>query len=97
MVINIGLWTDPMFGAFGSDLRNSWSNPFINTFLKFNGQVLEGLPAIPVFEALVGTIVIAGVIYYLARPAWARGSGRAGRRHRRGGHRLIQFGEDVTE
>ena len=66
MVINIGLWTDPMFGAFGSDLRNTWSNPFINTFLKFNGQVLEGLPAIPVFEALVGTIVIAGVIYYLA-------------------------------
>ena len=65
MVINIGLWTDPMFGAFGSDLRNTWSNPFINTFLKFNGQVLEGLPAIPVFEALVGTILIAGAIYYL--------------------------------
>jgi urea carboxylase system permease len=66
MVINIGLWTAPdLFGSFGSDLRNTWSNPFINTFLKFNGQVLEGLPAIPVFEALVGTIVITGAIYYL--------------------------------
>jgi urea carboxylase system permease len=65
MVINIGLWQAPdLFGTYGSDLRNTWSNPFINTFLKFNGQVLEGLPAIPVFEALVGTIVIVGAIYY---------------------------------
>ncbi|HEY7590934.1 MAG TPA: amino acid permease [Candidatus Limnocylindrales bacterium] len=66
MIINIGLWTDPgLFGSFGNDLRNTWSNPFINTFLKVNGQVLEGLPAIPVFEALVGTIVVVGAVYYL--------------------------------
>jgi urea carboxylase system permease len=67
MVLNIGLWTAPdLFGDFGNDLRNTWSNPFINTFLKFNGQVLDWLPAIPVFEALVGTIVLTGAIYYLA-------------------------------
>jgi amino acid transporter len=67
MVINIGIWTDEsLFGVYGNDLRNTWSNPFINTFLKFGGQTLEGLPAIPVFEALVGTIVLVGLIYYLA-------------------------------
>jgi amino acid transporter len=66
MVINIGLWTWPqVFGAFGTDLRNTWSNPFINTFLKVGGNVLDKLPAIPVFEALVGVVVIAGAIYYL--------------------------------
>ena len=35
MVINIGIWTSPIFGVFGNDLRNTWSNPFINTFLAF--------------------------------------------------------------
>jgi urea carboxylase system permease len=66
MVINIGLWMWPeVFGVYGNELRNVWSNPFINTFLKFNGEVLDWLPAIPVFEALVGTIVGAGAIYYL--------------------------------
>jgi len=65
MIINIGLWMWPeVFGVYGNELRNIWSNPFINTFLKFNGQVLDWLPAIPVFEALVGTIVAAGAIYY---------------------------------
>ena len=66
MVVNIGLWTWPeVFGVFGTDLRNTWSNPFINTFLKFGGKVLDGLPAIPVFEALVGVVLIVGLIYYL--------------------------------
>ena len=72
MIINIGLWTWPdVFGQFGNDLRNTWSNPFINTFLALgkdaegNPNILTGLPAIPVFEALVGTVVIAGAIYYL--------------------------------
>jgi hypothetical protein len=66
MVVNIGLWTDTnLFGDFGNDLRNTWSNPFINTFLKFGGQVLEGLPPIPIFEALVGTVVAVGIVYYL--------------------------------
>ncbi len=71
MVINIGIWTDPMFGAFGNDLRNTWSNPFINTFLalgkKADGtpNIFTGLPAWPVFESLVGAVVVIGAIYYL--------------------------------
>jgi amino acid transporter len=65
MVINIGIWEASFFGQFGTDLRNTWSNPFINTFLKVNGQVLDGLPAIPVFEALVGVVVLFGIVYYV--------------------------------
>jgi amino acid transporter len=71
MVINIGIWTDPMFGTFGNDLRNTWSNPFINTFLALGKNadgtpnILAGLPAWPVFETLVGTVVVIGAIYYL--------------------------------
>lgn len=71
MVINIGIWTSPIFGAFGSDLRNTWSNPFINTFIAFGknpdgtANVLTGLPAWPVFETLVGTVFVVGLIYYL--------------------------------
>ncbi|HET7728303.1 MAG TPA: amino acid permease [Candidatus Limnocylindrales bacterium] len=73
MIVNIGLWTWPeVFGVFGNDLRNTWSNPFINTFIAFgknpdgSANVLSGLPAIPVFEALVGTVVGLGAVYYLA-------------------------------
>jgi amino acid transporter len=71
MIVNIGLWTSGLFGDFGSDLRNAWSNPFINTFLSIGKgadgkpNVLTGLPSIPVFEALVGTVVIVGAIYYV--------------------------------
>ena len=71
MVINIGLWTSTIFGAFGSDLRSTWSNPFINTFLAFGknadgtANLLSGLPAWPVFETLVGAVVIVGAVYYL--------------------------------
>lgn len=66
MIINIGLWTDPMFGAFGDSLRETWSNPFIDTFITFGGQPIPGLPHWPVFETLVGLIVGVGAIYYLA-------------------------------
>jgi amino acid transporter len=71
MIVNIGLWTSGLFGDFGSDLRNTWSNPFINAFLSLGKNadgtpnVLAGLPAIPVFEALVGTVVVIGAIYYV--------------------------------
>jgi urea carboxylase system permease len=66
MVINIGIWTDTgLFGDFGNDLRNTWSNPFINTFIKVGGKLLDGLPAWPIFETTVGTVVIVGLIYYL--------------------------------
>ncbi len=66
MVINIGIWTDPaLFGDFGNELRNTWSNPFINTFVKVGGQLLDGLPSWPVFETVVLTVIGAGAIYYL--------------------------------
>jgi amino acid transporter len=65
MIINIGLWVAPdLFGDFGTDLR-ALSNPFINTFISWGGEVLTGLPAIPVYETLVGLVVLVGVIYYL--------------------------------
>jgi amino acid transporter len=66
MILNIGLWTWPQaFGDFGNDLRNGWSNPFINGFLQVGGNKLDWLPAWPVFESLVGLVVVAGVIYYV--------------------------------
>jgi len=64
MIVNIGLWVSPMFGDFGTDLR-ALSNPFINTFLSWGGNVLDGLPAIPVFETLVGLVLLVGAVYYL--------------------------------
>jgi amino acid transporter len=66
MVVNIGIWTDTnLFGDFGNDLRNTWSNPFINTFLKVGGNLLDQLPAWPIFETTVGAVVVVGVIYYV--------------------------------
>ena len=71
MIVNIGLWTSDAFGRFGTDLRNTWSNPFINTFLAFGTtsegkpNILSGLPAWPVFETLVGLVFVVGLIYYL--------------------------------
>ena len=65
MIINIGLWTDPIFGIYGNDLRMTWTNPFINDFLKFQGNVLTGLPHWPVFETVLGAILVVGVLYYL--------------------------------
>jgi amino acid transporter len=66
MILNIGLWTWPqVFGDFGNDLRNGWSNPFINGFLQVGGNKLDWLPAWPVFESLVGLVVVAGAIYYV--------------------------------
>jgi amino acid transporter len=64
MIINIGLWVSPIFGDFGTDLR-ALSNPFINTFLSWGGNVLENLPPIPVFETLVGMVAVVGAIYYI--------------------------------
>ncbi len=64
MIVNIGLWQRPdLFGDFGDDLRG-YTNPFINTFLKPFGQKLDGLPAWPVFETLVGVILITAALYY---------------------------------
>jgi amino acid transporter len=65
MVINIGLWEWEGFGDYGNELRSIWSNPPINTFLQWNGEVLSDLPAVPVFEFFVGSVLVIGVLYYL--------------------------------
>ena len=54
MLINIALWASPeLFGDFGSDGRAYW-NPLINGCSQSFGQKLDGLPAWPLFETLVG-------------------------------------------
>lgn len=65
MIVNIALWNDPgLFGVFGGEGRLYW-NPFINSFLQWFGQPLEGLPAWPLYETIVGTLLILGALYYL--------------------------------
>jgi len=65
MIINIALWADTgLFGDWGTDGRLYW-NPFINTFIKPFGNEIAGMPAWPVFETLVGAILITGAIYYV--------------------------------
>ena len=65
MLINIGLWASPeLFGDFGGPGRGYW-NPLINGLFKVNGQALDGLPAWPLFESLVGLLLVTGAIYYL--------------------------------
>jgi urea carboxylase system permease len=65
MILNLGLWNDPnLFGDFGGEGRLFW-NPYINSFLQWFGQPLEGLPAWPVWETVVGLLLVGGGIYYL--------------------------------
>ncbi|HYN70527.1 MAG TPA: amino acid permease, partial [Candidatus Eisenbacteria bacterium] len=64
MLINLGLWNDPnLFGDFGGEGRLYW-NPFINSFLQWFGQPLDFLPAWPVWETIVGTLLVTGALYY---------------------------------
>ena len=65
MLVNIGLWASPeLFGDFGGAGRSYW-NPLINGLFKVNGQPLDGLPAWPLFESLVGLLLVTGAIYYV--------------------------------
>jgi amino acid transporter len=65
ILVNISLWNDPnLFGDFGGDGRAFW-NPAINSFLQWFGQPLEGLPAWPLFETIVGALLLIGAIYYV--------------------------------
>ena len=65
MLLNIAIWNDPnLFGNFGGDGRLI-TNPMIDTFVKPFGNEIAGMPAWPVFETLVGVLLIAGAIYYL--------------------------------
>ncbi len=66
MIINIALWNDPnLFGDFGTGTRALW-NPFINGgIFQWDGQPLSGLPAWPLYEAMVGTLLVIGTLYYV--------------------------------
>jgi urea carboxylase system permease len=65
MLINIAIWQDPnLFGNFGGAGR-AFTNPTIDTFIAPFGNKIAGMPAWPVFETLVGVLVILGAIYYL--------------------------------
>jgi urea carboxylase system permease len=64
MLINIGLWQDPgLFGDFGGAGR-AITNPTIDGFIKPFGNAIAGLPAWPVFETLVVTLLVIGAVYY---------------------------------
>jgi amino acid transporter len=65
MIVNIALWNDPgLFGDFGGEGRGLW-NPFINSFLQWFGQPLEGLPPWPLYETIIGTLLVVGALYYI--------------------------------
>jgi len=64
MVINFGLWKSPLFGSFGSDLRDL-TNPSL-TILKSGGNSIPFLPDIPFFEATILLILVVGAFYYVA-------------------------------
>ncbi len=64
MLLNIGIWQDPaLFGDFGGAGR-AITNPTIDAFIKPFGTEIAGLPAWPIFETLVGTLLVTGAIYY---------------------------------
>jgi urea carboxylase system permease len=73
MLVNIGLWNSPeLFGNFGGAGRAFW-NPLINGLFTVGGNKLDGLPAWPLFETLVGLLIVTGAIYYAVA---IRGSAR---------------------
>jgi urea carboxylase system permease len=65
MIINIGLWHDEgIFGNFGTANRELW-NPFISGLFSFLGNTIDWLPAWPLFESIVGLLLVLGLVYYL--------------------------------
>jgi urea carboxylase system permease len=64
MLLNIGLWQDAgLFGDFGGAGR-AVTNPTIDGFVKPFGTAISGMPAWPIFETLVGVLIVTGAIYY---------------------------------
>ena len=66
MIINIALWPDgSLFGDFG-DRRTRCSGTRSSTRSSSRSATRStGMPAWPIFETLIGVILIAGGIYYL--------------------------------
>lgn len=73
MIINFALWQTDTFGALGTasyplpdgssvGLRDL-SNPILATTKILGNEV--SLPPIPVFELIMGIVIIVGVVYYL--------------------------------
>ena len=64
MLLNIAIWQDSgLFGDFGGAGR-AFTNPTIDTFVKPFGNEIAGMPAWPIFETLVGVLLVTGAIYY---------------------------------
>jgi urea carboxylase system permease len=64
MLLNIAIWNDPnLFGNFGGDGR-AITNPTIDGFIKPFGNEIAGMPPWPIFESLVGLLIVAGALYY---------------------------------
>jgi amino acid transporter len=73
MILNIALWeSSELFGDFGSERRSLW-NPLMNGLFEINGQPLDWLPATPLYESIVVTLLVIGAIYYAVS---VRGSAR---------------------
>ncbi|MDP9250492.1 MAG: amino acid permease [Chloroflexota bacterium] len=65
MIINIGLWNDEgLFGNFGTASRALW-NPFIDGLFKFLDKPIAGLPHWPLYESIVGVLLVTGILYYV--------------------------------
>ena len=75
MLINFSLFRSDAFGTFGTATYNladgtpfalrDLTNPFINEYVSIGGKLLSGLPAIPIFEAILLLVVVVGAIYYV--------------------------------
>jgi urea carboxylase system permease len=64
MLLNIAIWQDAgLFGAFGGEGR-AITNPTIDGFIKPFGNEIAGIPAWPIFETLVGVLILTGAVYY---------------------------------
>ena len=64
VIILFSLMSANLFGDFGGEGRGFW-NPAINSFLQWFGQPLEALPPWPLYETIVGTLLLLGAIYYV--------------------------------
>jgi len=62
MIINFALWNAPdWFGNFAA--FRDLTNPLVNG-LSFFGSTLSWLPAIPIFEATLGVLLLSGLVVY---------------------------------
>ena len=57
--LNIALWNSAIFGDFGTEGRVFW-NPTMNAFLSGSAPANRGLPAWPLFETMVGLLLVLG-------------------------------------